>query len=182
MFIYIYIYIYVYIYKNMNKWMNKYKYKSVRYNCATSLKSSKSWKVNLCRVKSSNPESEPVSHPARPGPDEFISHSNIKNKLTDLCGNWLLQNNFIITFCEIRMFASFQNSSSEERTTCQVLRTSNWKQRPESGRDCLMCAVFALDLPARDEMNGRVLPEQLWGVACLLNTPEHLVRGSGFRG
>ena len=28
--------------------------------------------------------------------------TNIKNKLTDLCGNWLLQNDFIIAFCEIK--------------------------------------------------------------------------------
>jgi len=30
--------------------------------------------------------------------------TDIKNELTDLCGNSLLQNNFINTFCEIRVY------------------------------------------------------------------------------
>ena len=31
-----------------------------------------------------------------------FSITNLKNKLTDLCGNRLLRNNFITTFCGIR--------------------------------------------------------------------------------
>ena len=34
---------------------------------------------------------------------------------------------------------------SEEGTTFKVLRTFTWKPRPESGRDCLTCAIFAVE-------------------------------------
>ena len=32
----------------------------------------------------------------------FIFISNINNQLKDLCGNWLLQSDFVNTYCEIR--------------------------------------------------------------------------------
>ena len=32
--------------------------------------------------------------------NQSLIMTNIKNKLTDLCGSWLLQNDFINTFCE----------------------------------------------------------------------------------
>ena len=44
----------------------------------------------------------------------FFMITDIKSELVDLCGNWLLQNNFINTLCEIETFI-FQGSRGKLR-------------------------------------------------------------------
>ena len=47
----------------------------------------------------------------------------IKNKFTDLCENWFLQNDFINTFCEILPLRCQRESALTVHT---LLKTSNW--------------------------------------------------------
>ena len=72
----------------------------------------------------------------------------IRDKFTSLCRNRLWQNNVKNKFCEMRT-TSVEGLwfgvplPSKEGTIYKVLRTSTSKPRPESGRDCLTCAIFA---------------------------------------
>ena len=47
--------------------------------------------------------------------------------------------------------------SSEMGTTCNVLSTVALEPRPESGRDCLICATFARQVYCRGACHGLVL-------------------------
>ena len=71
--------------------------------------------------------------------------TNLKSKLTDLCGNWLLHNVFINTLCEIKtvagnwgpFYTNHGHPLSSEFGTIKTVRASSWpwlepfwRQRP----------------------------------------------------
>ena len=55
--------------------------------------------------------------------------TNIKNKLTDLCGKWLLQNVFKKTFCETSFAASVAIRCQATRGQLKIV----WRLLPENG-------------------------------------------------
>jgi len=69
---------------------------------------------------------------------------------------WTVTGTPLCNFTSVVVFA-YDSLPSEDGTPGRVLRDFAWKARPESGLDCLICAIFA---------RQRLMEHGLFGWAC----------------
>ena len=121
-YMYMYIYIYIYIWGSIcNPQENQFWRKKILYQVLPCFNDTES----VCEVVLKKIPNKSVNL--------SLAITNLKNKVTDLCGNWLLQNDLMNTFCAI-CFLGGRGWGQGGTTVCKGCgmraRTSSTRPKP----------------------------------------------------